>query len=81
MSAFWRVEWHPAVERDVLEIPWRQATEICGAVLRFAATGQGDLVFVSWDPRRPRLRAAACEAVLVFDPARGAICVHRVRRL
>ena len=75
----WSLRWSVVAERDLLSIPWRVAAEIDAAVMRFAATGQGDVRRV--EPasyRRLKLRVRGAEARLFVDPAERTISVSRV---
>jgi hypothetical protein len=38
----WAVDWSPASERDVLNMPWRLAARICEAMIVLAERGVGD---------------------------------------
>lgn len=53
------------------------ATVVDRAVIRFAATGEGEL---EWVPPYHRLRAGAHELALVIDPTAETIAVLRIYR-
>ena len=73
------IEWHPVARLDLLAIPWRAAARIDAAVMRFAATGQGDIKRISpTDPRKLRLFVPGVVAVLFVDGSKRTVHVGRV---
>lgn len=77
----WALRWSVVAERDLLSIPWRVAAAVDAAVMRFAATGQGNVRRVEpTDPWRLKLRVPGAEARLFVDATERVIHVARVFR-
>ena len=76
----WKVEWGFAARGALLNMPWREATLVDAAVLRFAASGQGDMTRIANEPRGLWLRAAGHVMRLRLDPdARTILVLYVVR--
>lgn len=77
----WSLAWHEVAVRDLRAMHWRAAAAIDAAVMRFAATGRGEVARLSpTDPRRLRLRASGVEALLFADLDERRLHVVRVFR-
>jgi mRNA-degrading endonuclease RelE of RelBE toxin-antitoxin system len=71
--------WHPAAERQLLELGWRTAGIVDAAVIRFAETQRGDVEYV---PPYYRLRAGTYCVRFTIDaePRRmNVLLVYRAR--
>ncbi len=66
----WTVVWAPRFERDLLHIPWQSAARVARAVLRFAATGEGDIRRGQLANERRLYVGTYCVHVLVDAQAR-----------
>ncbi|MFO0592365.1 MAG: hypothetical protein U0441_32770 [Polyangiaceae bacterium] len=77
-----KLRWHPAAIYDLRSLPtWRLAAEVDAAVLRFAATGEGQLRRTSADdPHNVRLITARTVVLLHVDEVDEVIHVGRVFR-
>ena len=43
----WEISWRHGAAAKLRHIPWREAARVDAAVLRFAASGEGDLEWVN----------------------------------
>lgn len=76
----WQVEWGFAARGVLLNMPWREATLVDASVLRFAASGQGDMARIANEPRGLWLRASGYVMRLRLDPDARTILVLYVIR-
>lgn len=74
MSA-WQVEWGFAARAALLDLPWRDATKVDAATLRFAASGEGDVERIAEEPRGAWLRTSGYVMRLRLDPSAQTILV------
>jgi hypothetical protein len=75
----WTVEWSDVCESDVRRIPWRLATDICGAVLKFASTGEGSIEAASMgEDYFIRVRVPGAVALGRLAPSKRKLQVWRV---
>ena len=71
----WQVEWAFAARAALLELPWRDATNVDAATLRFAASGQGDIERIAEEPRGIWLRTSGYVMRLRLDPGAQTVLV------
>jgi hypothetical protein len=64
----WEVAWGFAAKHALLNMPWRDATQVDATVLRFAASGQGDAERIADEPRGVWLRSSGYLMRLRLDP-------------
>jgi mRNA-degrading endonuclease RelE of RelBE toxin-antitoxin system len=78
----WRIQWSPLAARRLRELPWRDATRVDAAVLRFAESGDGQVVRIpSDDPVTLRLRVPPYFIRFTLDPFSGVMHIWTVYRL
>ena len=71
----WSVRWSGASHSDVLRMHWRLAGKICGAVLAFAESGDGEVEDLG---TRFYLRIPGAAAIFRLDEAMRTIDVQRI---
>ncbi|MFO0760005.1 MAG: hypothetical protein U0359_26205 [Byssovorax sp.] len=75
----WSLSWSIVAERDLLAIHWLLAARVDAAVMRFAASGQGNVRRIEpLDPKRLCLYVDGAEARLFLDPNERVLYVSRV---
>ena len=75
----WEVEWTAAAERDLARLDPPVARRIVRAVVRLAATGQGDVTVLRKPLTGCRLRVGDWRVRFVYDRRTGTIYVLHVR--
>jgi hypothetical protein len=73
------VTWSPVAEDDLRNIPWRHAASVDRAVMRFAATGGGD-IRRDESGRRLRLIVGSYAVLMTVDLVDGLFVARVVRR-
>ncbi len=72
-----RIAWDPAALFVFYDLPLHSATLVDRAVIRFAATGEGQ---IEWVAPYHRLRAGVHDAVLAIDLGANTVTVLRIHR-
>jgi hypothetical protein len=76
----WRIEWTFAAKAMLRSIPWRDAARVDEAVMRLAATGQGDIDRITGDPHGAWLRLAGYSVRMELEPREHQLTVLYVWR-
>lgn len=76
----WRLSWSIVAEGALRAIPWRDAARVDAALMRFAATGEGDFERIPNDPTGAWLRVGAYTVRIVLDRRERLISVLYVWR-
>lgn len=77
----WSVIWTPQGDASLMEADWPESGDVSAAVMRFAATGEGDYYTRSTDNLvTGRLRVGRYRVRLTFDKKDRVMYVWRVYR-
>lgn len=78
----WHIRWSYPGERTLLQIPWREASRVDAAIMRFAETGAGDIVRLRTDDAVTlRLRVAPYGVRFTLDRVSGVLTVWSIYKL
>ncbi len=78
----WRICWSIPAERMLRQIPWRDGARVDAAIMRFAETGEGDVLRLRTDDAVTlRLRVAPYGVRFTLDRFEGVLTVWSIYKL